>query len=101
MDPTPSRSRGSSWGDVPEEWCVFTDLTVLENLEVGTQAPHPAALSCDSEKLMRLFSSLRELQYRRGGQMGGGGRPMLTVARTLMGNPRLVMLDEPAARPPA
>ena len=50
---------------------------------------------------MRLSSSLHELKYRRGGQMGGGNRPMLTVARTLMGNPRLVMLDELSVRPAA
>ena len=45
---------------------------------------------------MRLFPNLRELQHRRGAQMSGGEQQMLTVARTLMGNPRLVLLDEPS-----
>jgi branched-chain amino acid transport system ATP-binding protein len=83
-------------GYVPEERRIFTDLTVLENLEVGRQAPRPGAPSWDAEKLMRLFPNLRELQHRRGGEMSGGEQQMLTVARTLMGNPRLVLLDEPS-----
>ena len=83
-------------GYVPEERRIFTELTVLENLEVGRQAPRPGAPSWDAEKLMRLFPNLRELQHRRGGEMSGGEQQMLTVARTLMGNPRLVLLDEPS-----
>jgi branched-chain amino acid transport system ATP-binding protein len=83
-------------GYVPEERRIFTDLTVLENLEVGRQAARPGAPAWDPEKLMRLFPNLRELEYRRGGQMSGGEQQMLTVARTLMGNPRLVLLDEPS-----
>ena len=83
-------------GYVPEERRIFTELTVLENLEVGRQAPRPGAPSWDPEKLMRLFPNLRELQHRRGAQMSGGEQQMLTVARTLMGNPRLVLLDEPS-----
>ena len=83
-------------GYVPEERRIFTDLTVLENLEVGRQAPRVGAPSWDPEKLMQLFPNLRELQHRPGGQMSGGEQQMLTVARTLMGNPRLVLLDEPS-----
>ncbi len=83
-------------GYVPEDRRIFTDLTVLENLEVGRQPPRPNAPQWDRDKLMRLFPNLRELQHRRGGQMSGGEQQMLTVARTLMGNPRLVMLDEPS-----
>jgi len=83
-------------GYVPEERRIFTDLTVLENLEVGRQAPRSGAPAWDPEKLMRLFPNLRELEHRRGGQMSGGDQQMLTVARTLMGNPRLVLLDEPS-----
>jgi branched-chain amino acid transport system ATP-binding protein len=83
-------------GYVPEERRIFTDLTVLENLEVGRQAPRAGAPSWDPEKLMELFPNLRELQHRPGGQMSGGEQQMLTVARTLMGNPRLVLLDEPS-----
>ena len=83
-------------GYVPEERRIFTELTVLENLEVGKQTPRPDAPSWDADKLMRLFPNLRELEHRRGGQMSGGEQQMLTVARTLMGNPRLVLLDEPS-----
>jgi branched-chain amino acid transport system ATP-binding protein len=83
-------------GYVPEERRIFTDLTVLENLEVGKQDERSGAPSWDVGKLMRLFPNLRELAHRRGGQMSGGEQQMLTVARTLMGNPRLVMLDEPS-----
>ena len=83
-------------GYVPEERRIFTELTVLENLEVGKQEERPGAPSWDADKLMRLFPNLHELAHRRGGQMSGGEQQMLTVARTLMGNPRLVMLDEPS-----
>jgi branched-chain amino acid transport system ATP-binding protein len=86
----------SGLGYVPEERRIFTELSVLENLEVGRQAPRPGVPSWDAQKLMRLFPNLRELEARLGGQMSGGEQQMLTVARTLMGNPRLVLLDEPS-----
>jgi branched-chain amino acid transport system ATP-binding protein len=83
-------------GYVPEERRIFSDLTVLENLEVGRQPARPGAPVWTVEKLLSLFPNLRELQQRRGGQMSGGEQQMLTVARTLIGNPHLVMLDEPS-----
>lgn len=83
-------------GYVPEERRIFTELTTLENLEVGRQAPREGAPTWDAEKLFRLFPNLRELRGRPGGRMSGGEQQMLTVARTLMGNPRLVLLDEPS-----
>jgi branched-chain amino acid transport system ATP-binding protein len=88
-------------GYVPEERRVFTDLTVLENLEVGRQAPRrwpdgSAAPAWTPARLFELFPNLSELQHRPGGQMSGGEQQMLTVARTLMGNPYLVLLDEPS-----
>ena len=83
-------------GYVPEERRIFTDLTVLENLEVGRQAPRAAVPPWDADKVLHLFPNLRELKHRLGGQMSGGEQQMLTVARTLMGNPRLVLLDEPS-----
>ena len=88
-------------GFVPEDRRIFTDLTVLENLEVGRQAarrwPDGTAVpywTC--EKLFELFPNLGEMPHRPGGRMSGGEQQMLTVARTLMGNPYLVLLDEPS-----
>ena len=88
-------------GYVPEDRRVFADLTVLENLEVGKQ---PARLWADgtaapvwtAEKLFELFPNLGEMPDRHGGRMSGGEQQMLTVARTLMGNPYVVLLDEPS-----
>jgi len=88
-------------GYVPEDRRVFADLTVLENLEVGRQparrwADGSAAPVWTTEKLFRLFPNLGEMPDRPGGRMSGGEQQMLTVARTLMGNPYLVLLDEPS-----
>ena len=83
-------------GYVPEERRIFTDLTVLENLEVGKQAPRAGAPTWDFEKLGALFPNLKEMPDRPGGRMSGGEQQMLTIARTLMGNPLCVLLDEPS-----
>ena len=88
-------------GYVPEDRRIFTDLTVTENLEVGRQAPRhwpdgAAAPVWTPEKLYKLFPNLGEMPDRLGGRMSGGEQQMLTVARTLMGNPYLVLLDEPS-----
>jgi branched-chain amino acid transport system ATP-binding protein len=83
-------------GYVPEDRRIFTELSVRENLEVGRQPPRAGAPSWTAEKLFRVFPNLAELQARAGGQMSGGEQQMLTVARTLMGNPFLVLLDEPS-----
>jgi branched-chain amino acid transport system ATP-binding protein len=88
-------------GFVPEDRRVFTDLTVMENLEVGRQpARHwpdgTAAPVWTPERLFKLFPNLGEMPDRHGGRMSGGEQQMLTVARTLMGNPYLVLLDEPS-----
>ncbi|WP_038217957.1 ABC transporter ATP-binding protein [Xenophilus azovorans] len=88
-------------GFVPEDRRVFTDLTVTENLEVGRQAGRQwadgsAAPLWTPEKLFKLFPNLGEMPDRPGGRMSGGEQQMLTVARTLMGNPYLVLLDEPS-----
>lgn len=85
-------------GYVPEDRRIFTDLTVMENLEVGRQ-PARAASSAPQwtpERLFELFPNLGEMRNRAGGRMSGGEQQMLTVARTLMGNPLLVLLDEPS-----
>ena len=85
---------GLGW--VPEDRRIFTDLTVLENLEVGRQPPRAGAPTWTVETLFGLFPNLAAMPHRPGGRMSGGEQQMLTVARTLMGNPRLVMLDEPS-----
>ena len=83
-------------GYVPEERRIFTDLTVEENLEVGRQPARPNAPTWTREKLFALFPNLGEMRGRQGGRMSGGEQQMLTIARTLMGNPSLVLLDEPS-----
>ena len=83
-------------GYVPEERRIFTDLTILENLEVGRQAVRPDAPSWTAEALFELFPNLSERRYNRGKALSGGEQQMLTIARTLMGNPKLLLLDEPS-----
>jgi branched-chain amino acid transport system ATP-binding protein len=83
-------------GYVPEDRRIFSELSVLENLEVGRQREREGVPAWSPEKLFRLFPNLGELRERAGGQMSGGEQQMLTVARTLMGNPHLVLLDEPS-----
>jgi branched-chain amino acid transport system ATP-binding protein len=83
-------------GFVPEDRRIFTELTVRENLEVGRRPARPDAPVWTVDKLFELFPNLREMPDRLGGRMSGGEQQMLTVARTLMGNPRLLLLDEPS-----
>jgi branched-chain amino acid transport system ATP-binding protein len=83
-------------GYVPEDRRIFTDLTVAENLEVGRQPPRAGTPAWTDEKLFRLFPSLAPLRERRGARMSGGEQQMLCIARTLAGNPRTILLDEPS-----
>jgi len=83
-------------GYVPEERRIFTDLTVMENLEVGRQPPRSGLDRWTPERLFAIFPNLGRMQDRPGGRMSGGEQQMLTIARTLMGNPRLILLDEPS-----
>ncbi len=83
-------------GYVPEERRIFTDLSVTENLEVGRQAARAGTPTWDERKLFTLFPNLGGMRERPGGRMSGGEQQMLTIARTLMGNPRCVLLDEPS-----
>ncbi|MFE0754478.1 ABC transporter ATP-binding protein [Inquilinus sp. NPDC058860] len=83
-------------GYVPEDRRIFTDLTVEENLAVGLQPPRPGAPTWTPERLYALFPNLAEMRRRPGGRMSGGEQQMLTIARTLAGNPSLVLLDEPS-----
>jgi branched-chain amino acid transport system ATP-binding protein len=86
--------RGLGW--VPEDRRIFTELTVAENLEVGRQPSRAGAPTWTPDKLFALFPNLAEMRQRLGGRMSGGEQQMLTIARTLMGNPTLVLLDEPS-----
>ncbi|MFA7438079.1 ABC transporter ATP-binding protein [Castellaniella sp.] len=87
-------------GFVPEDRRIFTDLTVEQNLDIGRQPPRvwpdgEAASNWTPDMLYALFPNLDRMRQRLGGQMSGGEQQMLTVGRTLMGNPLLVLLDEP------
>ncbi len=83
-------------GYVPEDRRIFTDLTVEENLDVGTQPARAGAPSWTKERLFELFPNLAGMRNRGAGRMSGGEQQMLTIARSLMGNPSLIMLDEPS-----
>jgi branched-chain amino acid transport system ATP-binding protein len=92
----PYRIARRGLGYVPEDRRIFTELSVQENLEVGRQPLRASAPRWTPEKLFKLFPNLGEMPGRPGGRMSGGEQQMLTVARTLMGNPYLVLLDEPS-----
>jgi branched-chain amino acid transport system ATP-binding protein len=87
-------------GFTPEDRRIFSDLTVLENLDVGVRPPRTTIAGAPAtwtvEAVFELFPNLAELRHRRGGHMSGGEQQMLTIARTLMGNPLVILLDEPS-----
>ena len=91
----PDRIARLGLGYVPEERRIFADLTVAENLEVGRLPPR-CGQSWTPERLFTLFPNLAALRTRPGGRISGGEQQMLAIARTLMGNPRLILLDEPS-----
>ncbi len=83
-------------GYVPEERRIFTELTVFENLEVGRKAGQRARVPWTPDRLFAIFPNLATMRGRRAGHMSGGEQQMLAIARTLMGNPEAVLLDEPS-----
>jgi branched-chain amino acid transport system ATP-binding protein len=85
---------GLGW--VPEDRRIFTGLSVRENLAVARQPMRAGAPAWSEDKVYALFPNLAAMPERAGGRMSGGEQQMLTVARTLMGNPYLVLLDEPS-----
>lgn len=98
---SPHRIARAGVGYVPEDRRIFAGLTLEENLDIGRHPPRTwpdgtPAPSWTPERLFDLFPNLGRMPGRPGGQMSGGEQQMLTVARTLMGNPLLLLLDEPS-----
>jgi branched-chain amino acid transport system ATP-binding protein len=83
-------------GYVPEERRIFTSLTVAENLDVARQPAREGTPAWTFDRLFALFPNLAELRAKPASAISGGEQQMLTVARTLMGNPRAILLDEPS-----
>ncbi len=91
----PFRIARAGIGFVPEDRRIFAELSVLENLEVAGQAAgRPGRWTIGA--VFALFPKLAELANRQGGYLSGGEQQMLTIGRTLMGNPELLLLDEPS-----
>jgi branched-chain amino acid transport system ATP-binding protein len=83
-------------GYVPEDRRIFTELSVFENLEVGARARRiEGRQPWTPDRLFSIFPNLAEMRGRRASQMSGGEQQMLSIARTLMGNPDAILLDEP------
>ncbi len=83
-------------GFVPEDRRIFPELTVWENLDIGRRPAMDGADGWSEEQVFELFPDLKDIQERKGGVLSGGQQQMLTIARSLMGNPKLLLLDEPS-----
>ena len=83
-------------GFVPEDRRIFPELTVWENLDIARRTGPDGKTTWREEQVFALFPDLKEIRDRRGGVLSGGQQQMLTIARTLMGNPELLLLDEPS-----
>jgi branched-chain amino acid transport system ATP-binding protein len=83
-------------GYVPEDCRVFRGLSVQENLESGRRGARERPKPWDEQRIFQLFPDLEKLLARRADSLSGGQQRMLAIARTLMGNPSLLLLDEPS-----
>jgi branched-chain amino acid transport system ATP-binding protein len=83
-------------GYVPEDRRIFSDLTVMQNLDVGREASHGRRSRWTPRRVFELFPNLGRMQSRLGAQISGGEQQMLSIARTLMGSPNAILLDEPS-----
>ena len=92
----PHRICRAGIGFVPEDRRIFPELSVWENLDIARRAGAGGKTTWREEQVFALFPDLAEIRDRRGGVLSGGQQQMLTIARTLMGNPELLLLDEPS-----
>jgi len=82
-------------GFVPEDRRIFPDLSVMENLAVATLPARPGQNAWTETRIFDVFPLLVKLKDHKGGALSGGEQQMLSLARALMGNPRMLLLDEP------